>query len=91
MGLDRLNQNGDPQKDANFDFVEGVTINSERGYVMFPYLEPLETDGGPVLTNEQFLKEYVFDTLYQTTRADAQLVSRLDKYLLKEVSVRIDQ
>ena len=85
MGLDRLNQNGDPQKDANFDFVEGVTINSERGYVMFPYLEPFgDRMEGQFLPNEQFLKEkYVFDTLYQTTRADAQLVSRLDKYFIK--------
>ncbi len=85
MGLDRLNQNGDPQKDANFDFVEGVTINSNRGYVMFPFLEPfgnrLESQ---FLANEQFLRQkYVFDTLYRTTRADAQLVSRLDKYFIK--------
>ena len=62
-----------------------MTINSERGYVMFPYLEPFgDRMEGQFLPNEQFLKEkYVFDTLYQTTRADAQLVSRLDKYFIK--------
>lgn len=85
MGLDRLNQNGDPQKDGNFDYVEGVTINPERGFMMFPYLEPFgERMENQFLPNEQFLKDkYVFDTLYQTTRADAQQVSRLNKYYIK--------
>ncbi len=85
MGLDRLNQNGDPQKDGNFDYVEGVTINPERGYMVFPKLEPFgKTLEDQFLPSEQFLKEkYVFDTLYRTTRADAQLVSRLDKFFIK--------
>ncbi len=85
MGLDKLNQNGDPQKDGNFDFVEGITINSDRGYVMFPYLEPFGNRmESQFLPNEQFLQDkYIFDTLYRTTRADAQLVSRLDKYFIK--------
>lgn len=85
MGLDRLNQNGDPQKDANFDFVDGVTINPERGYMIFPYLEPFgDRLEDQFLDSEQFLKDkYVFDTLYRTTRADAQLVSRLNKYFIK--------
>ena len=85
MGLDRLNQNGDPQKDGNFDFVEGITINPQRGYIVFPYLEPFgKRMERQFLDSEQFLKEkYVFDTLYRTTRADAQLVSRLNKYFIK--------
>jgi len=85
MGLDRLNQNGDPQKDANFDYVEGVTINPERGYMIFPFLEPFGSQlERQFLDSEQFLKDkYVFDTLYRTTRADAQLISRLNKLFIK--------
>ena len=85
LGLDQLNQNGDPQKDANFDYVEGVTINPDRGYMIFPYLEPFGNRlDQQFLPSEQFLREkYVFDTLYRTTRADAQLVSRLDKFFIK--------
>ncbi len=85
FGLDKLNQNGDPQPDANFDFVQDVTINTQRGYMVFPILEPF----GPTLEaqfrpDEQFLKDkYVFDTLYRTTRADAQLISRLNKFFLR--------
>jgi len=85
MGLDKLNQNNDPQKDGNFDFVEGVTINPDRGYMMFPFLQPfgdqLEKQFTP---SETFLKDkYVFDTLYATTRADAQLISNLNKFFIK--------
>ncbi len=85
MGLDRLNQNGDPQKDANFDFVEDVTINPNRGYMMFPFLEPFGSQLREQFTpSETFLVDkYVFDTLYATTRADAQLISRLNKFFIK--------
>ncbi len=85
LGLDRLNQNGDPQKDANFDFVEDITINADRGYMIFPVLEPFgRTLENHFLPSEQFLKDkYVFDTLYRTTRADAQLISRLNKFFLR--------
>ena len=85
MGLDNLNQNGDPQKDGNFDFVEDVTINPDRGFMMFPYLQPfgdqLEKQFSP---SETFLKDkYVFDTLYTTTRSDAQLFSSHNKFYIK--------
>lgn len=85
MGLDRLNQNGDPQKDGNFDYVEDITINPQRGYMVFPFLEPFgEQLDKQFLDSEQFLKDkYVFDTLYRTTRADAQLISRLNKFFIK--------
>lgn len=85
LGLDKLNQNGDPQKDGNFDYVEGVTINPERGYMIFPNLEPFgEQLEKQFLPSEQFLKDkYVFDTLYRTTRADAQLISRQNKFFIK--------
>ena len=85
--LDDLNQNGDPQPDANFDFVDGVTINTQRGYMIFPQLEPFgdRTLGRKFnLPQEQFLfDKYVFDTLYRTTRADAQLISRLNKFFIR--------
>ena len=40
LGLDRLNNNNDPQSDGIFDFVNGTTINTQNGRVYFPVLEP---------------------------------------------------
>ena len=40
LGLDQLNRNNDRQKDGNFDYIEGITINSKTGVIIFPVLEP---------------------------------------------------
>jgi cell surface protein SprA len=86
FGLDRLNPVNDPQRDGNFDFVEGVTINSQNGLIMFPFLEPFNTALRRAFQNdprEDFLvQKYVYDTLYRTTRADAELVATKNKFFL---------
>lgn len=84
-GLDNLNPQNDPSPDGNFDFVEGLTILSSRGLVIFPVLEPFGSNLAKQFTpNETVLREkYVFDTLYRTTQADAELVTRLNKFFIK--------
>jgi cell surface protein SprA len=84
-GLDNLNPQNDPAPDGNFDFVPGITIFPERGLLVFPVLEPFgKTLRDLFLPNERNLADkYVFDTLYRTTRADAELVTRYDKYFIK--------
>ncbi len=85
MGLDNLNPQNDPAPDGNFDFVPGITIFPERGLLVFPKLEPFgRTLRELFLPNERNLAEkYVFDTLYRTTQADAELVTRYDKFFIK--------
>ncbi len=87
LGLDRLNPVNDPQRDGNFDFVEGVTINTTTGLIIFPYLNPFsealrEAFRGE--TNEDFLiQKYAYDTLYNTTKADAELFATKNKFYIK--------
>ncbi len=88
IGLDRLNPYNDPQPDGNFDYVEGITINSATGLIIIPYLEPF----GQTLTKNLFnletnldtraglISKYVYDTLYHTTQAEAVLVNTLNKF-----------
>ncbi|WP_449506039.1 T9SS outer membrane translocon Sov/SprA [Echinicola shivajiensis] len=85
MKLDNLNPQNDPQPDGNFDFVPGLTILPEKGMLIFPVLEPFgQTLSENFLPNEESLKDkFVYDTLYRTTKADAELVTRLNKYYLK--------
>lgn len=84
-GLDNLNPQNDPAPDGNFDFVEGLTMISNRGLLIFPVLEPFGSNlDSKFLDSEKILKEkYVYDTLYNTTQADAELVTRLNKYFIK--------
>ena len=85
FGLDQLNPNNDPQPDGNFDFVEGLTISSENGNVIFPVLEPFGQDLEKLFTDgEQDLKDrFVFQQLYDGTRADAQQNALLNKFFIK--------
>lgn len=86
FGLDKLNPVNDPQRDGNFDFVEGITINTNNGLIIFPYLEPFSValreafDNQP---NEDFLiQKYSYDTLYRTTKADAELFATKNKFFI---------
>jgi cell surface protein SprA len=85
FGLDRLNPVNDPQPDGNFDYVEGITVNSNNGLIIFPYLEPF----GDIPLQQLFkndpvlLKKYSYDTLYRTTKADAELFANKNKFWLK--------
>ncbi|MDW8465314.1 MAG: cell surface protein SprA [Chloroherpetonaceae bacterium] len=42
LGLDRFNPNNLPQSDQLFDFIPGLTIDPQRGLIIFPYLRPFE-------------------------------------------------
>lgn len=86
LGLDKLNPVNDPQRDGNFDFVENITINTQTGLIIFPYLEPFSValreafEGQP---NESVLiQKYSYDTLYRTTKAEAELFATKNKFFM---------
>lgn len=89
MGLDKLNPVNDRQRDGNFDFVEGITVNSQNGLIIFPYLEPFsqalreafEQEDNPTL-RDQLIRKYSYDTLYSTTKADAELFATKNKFFM---------
>ncbi|MCU0429628.1 MAG: cell surface protein SprA [Cytophagaceae bacterium] len=85
FGLDRLNMNGDPYPDGNFDFVENVTIDPKFGRIIFPVLEPFgATIASQFNNNEAELKDkYNFYELYDSTKSDASQISRKNKYYFK--------
>jgi len=89
VGLDRLNPYNDPQPDGNFDYVEKLTVNSETGLIIFPYLEPFNKPLRKLFDNPQdaaqrdyLVNKYVYDTLYHTTKAEAELVATKNKFYL---------
>ncbi len=98
FNLDRLNPQGDPQPDGNFDWIEGVTVESRTGRIIFPVLEPfgshLITDDGRASTQppppwfdpqteRELVNKYVFNTLYRSTKQEAQQVAEKNKFFLK--------
>ena len=85
MGLDRLNQNNDPQVDGNFDYVEGVTVDSRNGKIIFPVLEPFGSSLKAQFNPDEvgLIDKYVFDRLYSSTQTDAIQLTGKDKFFLK--------
>ncbi|HSZ26533.1 MAG TPA: cell surface protein SprA, partial [Cytophagaceae bacterium] len=85
LEADQLNQNGDPYPDGNFDFVDGVTVDSKNGRVIFPVLEPLGSDlqkkFNPT-TEANLINKYVYYELYDSTKSDAMQIAAVDKYFL---------
>lgn len=97
FSLDKLNFNNDPQLkgDGFFDFVEGVTVLSQTGKIIFPSVEPfgeflfnvlsLDTSEDytvPSSYNENQAK-YVYDILYSSTKTAALEEAEKNKFKLQ--------
>jgi len=96
FNLDRLNLYNDvqPGGDGFFDFVDGITIDSQNGLIIFPSVEPFgehlfDVLGGgdyEALDNSAFndnQRTYVFRELYEETKAAALQNPEQNKFLLK--------
>lgn len=85
FSLDRLDRSAipTPNGDGFFDYVEGTTIDSENGLVIFPKVEPFGADLKANFTSAADDK-YVFNELYTKTISEAKNNHQeKDKYLLK--------
>ncbi|MCF6279915.1 MAG: cell surface protein SprA [Flavobacteriaceae bacterium] len=85
FSLDNLDQNqfSIPEGDGYFDYVEGITINSQKGTVIFPTVEPFGESLQPILTDAGDAI-YIFDELYENTQSEARNnFQNKDKYFLK--------
>ena len=86
LNLDKLDQSeyAVPNGDGFFDYVDGITVNSERGYVLFPEPEPFGEDLRDELTNSSDQDKYLFEELYLTTKIQAKNeYQNKDKFFLK--------
>ncbi|MET3978375.1 cell surface protein SprA [Mucilaginibacter sp. UYP25] len=85
-GVDNLDQQNDKRPDGYFDFLEGVTIDSQQGRIMFPVLEPFGSDLAKQFTVSEpdLVARYVYQPLYDSTKTIAQqFFPKLNRYLIK--------
>ena len=73
LNIDRLDQSQfeTPEGDGYFDYVEGATVNSEKGYIIFPTVEPFGDDLQTKLTNVAD-EQFIFNELYEITQSEAK-------------------
>jgi cell surface protein SprA len=75
MNLDNLNSQLDYAKtgDGMYDFIEGVTVISQSGRIIFPVLEPFNQNIANGLDGDSTLiKKYAFASLYDSTKYYAE-------------------
>ncbi len=85
--IDRLDQSQSVISggDGYFDYVEGATVSSDKGYIIFPDPEPF---GTPSYLNTSLntadRTKYIFNELYLTTKIQAKNeYQNKDKFFLK--------
>ena len=89
LRLDRLNNRNDPQPDGVFDYVEGFTVLSKMGRIVFPVLEPFGDDLKEIafkklfLTDSALVNKYLFPQLYRNIKADAQTYTNLNRFIME--------
>ena len=82
MNLDRLNNRNDPYPDGIFDFIEGFTIDSENGNIIFPVVEPFGSHLMNNIGNEEIAMKYVYRELYDSTLTVAQQFPEKNRFRL---------
>jgi len=81
--VDNLDAQQQKQPDGYFDFLDGITIDSKNGLLIFPVLEPFGSDlAKQFLPSETSLvNRYVYQQLYDSTQTVAQQrFSQLNRY-----------
>jgi cell surface protein SprA len=86
LGLDRLDANNDPGPDGQFDYIEGETVVSTLGTIIFPVLQPFGHYIDSVAFNnstvDSIQQDYIFSQLYDTIKAVAQTYANVDRYVI---------
>lgn len=86
LNLDRLNNRNDPQPDGVFDYLEGYTVLSQQGKIIFPVLEPFGRDLDSIAFKgmPQAVKDkYVYRQLYDSIKAIAQTYANLNRFTMQ--------
>lgn len=83
MNLDRLNTINQSNPDGVFDYVDGITINSNNGRVYFPVLEPFGSHLRSKFSNIQTANKYAFDSLYVTVQTLAEQDASKNRFSIK--------
>jgi cell surface protein SprA len=83
MNLDRLNSLNEKGSDGFFDWVEGLTILSSRGKIIFPVTKPFSSEYLSKFLPAEKAKKYAYDELYTQTLTSAMQNAEKNKFMLK--------
>lgn len=82
MNLDRLDDNKKFNSNGKFDFLDGYTIQSETGRIIFPVVEPFGSWLRKKIDNDEIADKYCYDELYDSTKTVAKQLEEKNKFSL---------
>ncbi|MFI3240595.1 MAG: cell surface protein SprA, partial [Bacteroidales bacterium] len=82
MNLDRLDATDQSNPDGFFDYLDGYTVNSSTGRVIFPVAEPFGTYLEEKIGDASIASGYVYKELYDSTLTVAQQLQEKNKFVL---------
>lgn len=85
LNCDNLSVNGDKHSDGVFDFVNGYTVLTNNGRIIFPTVEPFGRSLARKFDENDFpgANNYIFNELYDSTKTAASFVQYKNRYKLK--------
>ncbi len=82
LNLDNLNNQLDAFPDGVFDYIEGVTIASANGKIIFPLVEPFGKDLAARIGDPSIAEKYAFQALYDSTLTKARQIADKNKFII---------
>ncbi len=82
MNLDRIDNNEQSNPDGFFDYIEGYTVLSQSGKIIFPVVEPFGRHLEKEINNPALTEQYVYNELYDSTLVVARQIANKNKFVL---------
>lgn len=78
--IDKISKSQVRSPDGLFDYIEGLTVRSEKNQIIFPRVEPFGNSLKKKLKNKADQEKYVFQNLYDSTQFNVRRNAITDKY-----------
>ncbi|MCM1356375.1 MAG: cell surface protein SprA [Staphylococcus sp.] len=82
MNLDRIDSNEASNPDGFFDFIEGYTVISSQGKIIFPVVEPFGSNLVKKIGSQELAEPYLYQQLYDSTLIVARQFADKNKFIL---------
>ncbi|MDE6801299.1 MAG: cell surface protein SprA, partial [Muribaculaceae bacterium] len=82
LNLDRIDSNEESNPDGFFDYIEGYTVQSQSGKIIFPVAEPFGSYLESKINNPALAERYVYKELYDSTQIVARQFADKNKFSL---------
>ena len=83
MNLDRIDSNQESNPDGFFDYIEGYTVQSSSGKVIFPVAEPFGSHLRKKIADDRLADLYCYQELYDSTQTVARQFADKNKFLME--------